>query len=37
MTATPLVSVRNLRKEFPVRKGLLGPRQVKVAVEGDIL
>ena len=33
MTATPLLSVRNLRKTFPIRKGLLAPRQFKVAVE----
>jgi ABC-type oligopeptide transport system ATPase subunit len=34
MTETPLLSVRKLRKEFPLRKGLFAPRQVKVAVDG---
>ncbi|MCS6775078.1 MAG: ATP-binding cassette domain-containing protein [Chloroherpetonaceae bacterium] len=34
MTATPLISVRNLVKEFPVRRGLFTKRQVKVAVDG---
>lgn len=30
---TPVVSVKNLRKEFPVRGGLFAPKEVKVAVD----
>ncbi|MHB9035463.1 MAG: ATP-binding cassette domain-containing protein [Armatimonadota bacterium] len=40
MTNTPLLSVRGLSKHFPVRKGLLAPREWKVAVDNvsfDIL
>jgi len=40
VTHTPLVSVRGLTKRFPMRKGLLSPRQWKVAVDNvsfDIL
>jgi ABC-type oligopeptide transport system ATPase subunit len=31
--ATPALSVRNLRKEFPLRTGLFGAKSVKVAVD----
>jgi ABC-type oligopeptide transport system ATPase subunit len=31
--SVPVLSVKNLRKEFPVRGGLFAPKQVKVAVD----
>jgi ABC-type oligopeptide transport system ATPase subunit len=33
MTDAPILSVRNLRKQFPLRKGLFTPREWKVAVD----